>query len=142
MGEETDLFCSYFKGGVFYLQGGVESGFKHVEPETFETKLMLVKGKRYPRVFAVPLNANSINEGDVFVLDAGLDVYYWAGNESNEHEKLKALEIAVAIKNNERKSKAKLHYPRDVGGQAEEDFWALLGGKPAKINPAIADEVP
>ena len=142
MGEETDLFCSYFKGGVFYLEGGIESGFKHVEPETFVTKLMLIKGKRYPRVFAVPLKAESINEGDVFILDDGLTIYYWAGLEANQHEKLKALEIAVAIKNNERKTKAILHYPRDVGGQVEQDFWALLGGMPAKINPAIPDEVP
>lgn len=140
MGEESDLFLSYFKTGIFYLEGGVESGFKHVEPETYTKKLILVKGKRYPRCFQMPVTADSINEGDCFVLDNGMTIYYWAGLEANNHEKLKACEIAIGIKNNERKSKAKLFYPRDEGGQAEEDFWALLGGKPAKIKPAVPDE--
>lgn len=101
---------------------------------------MLIKGKRYPRVFTVPLKSESLNEGDCFVLDTGLTVYYWAGLDANEREKLKACEIAVAIKNNERKSKAQLHYPREVGGEIEEKFWALFGGKPSKINPAIPDD--
>lgn len=94
MGLETDKFASYFKGGIFYLEGGVESGFKHVEPETYTTKLMLIKGKRYPRVFQVPVQASSLNEGDCFVLDNGLTIYYWDGSEANSREKLKACEIA------------------------------------------------
>lgn len=142
MGNESDLFLSYFKHGVFYLEGGVESGFKHVEPETYTTKLMLIKGKRYPRVFQVPVSADSLNEGDCFVLDNGMQIYYWAGQDANEHEKLKACEIAVAIKNNERKNKAKLFYPRDEGGQSEEDFWALLGGRPGSIKAGLPDEGP
>lgn len=71
-----------------------------------------------------------------------MTIYYWAGLDANEHEKLKACEIAVSIKNNERKNKAKLFYPRDEGGQSEEDFWALLGGKPDQIKPATPDEGP
>lgn len=42
-----------------------------------------------------------------------MELYYWAGTEANNHEKYKALEIAVAIKNDERKNKAKLFHPRD-----------------------------
>jgi len=142
MGHETDLFASYFKQGIFYLEGGVESGFKHVEPETYTTKLLLIKGKRYPRVYTMPVAASSLNEGDCFILDNGLKIYFWDGQQANSQEKIKACEIAQAIKNNERKNKATLFYPRDVGGQVEDDFWALLGGKPAKINPAVPDEGP
>ena len=142
MNEETDLFLTYWKAGITYLKGGVESGFKHVEPETYEPRLMLVKGKRHPRVYQVPVEANSLNEGDCFVLDLGMKLYYWAGAEANNHEKYKAMEIAVAIKNHDRHNKAKLYHPREEQGVAEEEFWAALGGKPAKINPPVPDEAP
>jgi len=91
---ETDLFMSYFKAGLFYLEGGVESGFRHVEPETYEPRLLHVKGKRYPRVFSVPVNASSLNDGDCFVLDLGLQLYCWFGAQANMFEKAKAGEIA------------------------------------------------
>ena len=55
---------------------------------------MVVKGKRSPRFFELPVTSDSINEGDVFVLDMGLKIYYWAGKDCNGHETLKALEIA------------------------------------------------
>lgn len=142
MNEETDLFLSYWRSGIHYLHGGVDSGFKHVEPEKFEPRLLHVKGKRYPRVFTKEPKADNLNEGDCFVLDLGLELYYWAGEEANGHEKYKAMEVAVAIKNNDRKTKAKLFHPRDVGGEIEEKFWAALGGKPAKINAAIPDDAP
>lgn len=80
MNEETDLFASYFRNGIEYLHGGVDSGFRHVEPEVHEPKLKLVKGKRYPRVFNVPVEANSLNDGDCFILDLGMKIYYWAGS--------------------------------------------------------------
>ena len=91
---ETDLFMSYFKAGLFYLEGGVESGFRHVEPETYEPRLLHVKGKRYPRVFSVPVSASSLNDGDCFVLDLGLQLYCWFGAQANMFEKAKAGEIA------------------------------------------------
>ena len=86
MEEETELFLSYFKPGVFYLPGGVDSGFNHVEPTVYETRLLLVKGNRHPRVFNMPVSADSLNEGDCFVLDVGLTLYYWAGADSNNRE--------------------------------------------------------
>ena len=142
MNEETDLFMSYWKKGLHYLKGGVDSGFRHVEPTSYEPRLLLVKGKRYPRVFEVPVKAESLNEGDTFVLDLGMKLYYWAGAESNIHEKYKAMETAVEIKNHDRHNLAKLFHPREVGGVAEEEFWEALGGKPASIAPAVPDEAP
>jgi hypothetical protein len=47
--EETDLFMSYWNV-CKYLPGGTESGFKHVEPKFVEPRLLLIKGKKYPRV--------------------------------------------------------------------------------------------
>jgi len=139
---ESDLFMSHFKKGVHYLDGGCDSGFKHVTPKEYPTRLLKVKGTRYPRIHEVPVKADELNEGDTFVLDMGMNLYYFQGLEANKYEKLKGLEIAVAIKNDERQSKPKLWYPRDMGGQCEEDFWAALGGKPAKINPPEPDDAP
>lgn len=79
MMEETALFLSYFREGIFYLEGGVESGFRHVEPKTYEKKLYIIKGKRYPRVWTVPISGDSLNEGDVFILDLGMKLFFWPG---------------------------------------------------------------
>ena len=63
------MFLSYFKGGLFYLEGGIESGFKKVSALEHEPRLMLVKGGRNPRVFPRKITAESLNEGDCFILD-------------------------------------------------------------------------
>lgn len=110
------------------MKGGVASGFKHAEPEVHEPVMYQVKGTRYPRCFPVDIACSSLNQGDVFLLDLGDTLYYWAGAEANSQEKLKALEVAVAIKNDERKFKCKLFYPED-DPNAAATFWEKLGGK-------------
>jgi len=79
MHEESDLFLSNFKNGIQYLHGGFGSGFIHVVAEIIEPRLLQVKGKRYPRVFPVPVKASSLTESDVFILDLGENIYYWSG---------------------------------------------------------------
>lgn len=133
------MFLSFFKTGIFYLEGGVESGFKHVEPKTYEKRLFIVKGKRYPRVWTMPLEANSLNEGDVFILDLGMKLFFWPGQNCNVNEKIKGMEILFNIKNAERGGHPIHYYPRE-DQKADEEFWAELGGKPEKINPALPDE--
>lgn len=64
------MFMSYFKkSGVEYLPGGIESGFKDVTNVVFVPKLLQVKGTQYARVIPVDISADSLNEGDVFILD-------------------------------------------------------------------------
>ena len=125
---ETDLFMTYFKAGLFYLEGGVESGFKHVEPDVYEPRLLHIKGKRYPRVFSVAVSGDSLNEGDCFVLDLGLQLYCWFGSEANMFEKAKAGEIAQAIKQNDRKMKANLDFVQEATPEGQAAFWEALGG--------------
>jgi len=139
MMEESQMFLSYFRGGIFYLEGGVESGFKHVEPKVYEKRLFIVKGKRYPRVWTMPLASSSLNEGDLFILDLGLKLYFWPGVEANVNEKVKGMEILFNIKNAERGGHPVHFYPRE-DANADEEFWAELGGKPTMINPAVPDE--
>jgi len=135
--EETDKFLSYFNKGIQYLKGGVESGFKHIEPDTYPLRLLCVKGERYPRVFEVPNKNDSFNEGDVYILDDGMELYLWAGSGANMYEKQKGMEVIVGLKNDDRHSKPVIFYPRDAGGELEDKFWSLIdGGKPEQIKAA------
>ncbi|RXM91123.1 Advillin [Acipenser ruthenus] len=46
-GHESDCFRGYFKQGIIYKKGGVASGMKHVETNSYDVKRLLhVKGKR------------------------------------------------------------------------------------------------
>ncbi|EYC13992.1 hypothetical protein Y032_0042g650 [Ancylostoma ceylanicum] len=49
--HESSLFLSYFPGGIRYLKGGYESGYRHVEDmyENWKPRLFHCKGKRNVR---------------------------------------------------------------------------------------------
>lgn len=78
---ESEKFLSYFrKSGCEYLPGGIESGFNDVtKPKEFKPRLLQCKGERFPRVFEVDMKADSVNEGDVFLLDMGDHIFFWPG---------------------------------------------------------------
>ncbi len=95
------------KGGVEYLKGGVETGFKHVEKDKYEPRLLQLKGARNVRVTQVPLKRDSLNDGDVFVLDLGLTIYQWNGSKASKQEKAKGVDVCTKIKDDERKGRAK-----------------------------------
>ena len=142
---ESDLFMSYFKNGLTYLPGGIDSGFKIVSKD-YTPKLFHVKGDKHPRVYNVPVAANSINEGDIFILDCPQEgdnvddiIYYWTGNDANIREKGKGLAVTEAIRFDEHKGKAEIRFPRE-NETHDAEFWTVLGGKPAKINPAVPDD--
>ena len=141
---ESDMFLSYFKknGGVQYMPGGIESGFRDVtKPKEFTSRLLQIKGDRYPRIFTVDKTADSINEGDVFVLDMNDKIYFWPGKECNVNEKCKALEFCNNLRKFERHCKADIVYPREEKA-VNDAFWAELGGEPATINAAVPDDEP
>jgi gelsolin len=79
-GHESDLFKSYF-GNIMYLAGGVDSGFRHVEPILEEPHLYQVKGtEKAMSLTQVPAERASLNTGDCFILVLGSDsVYIWRG---------------------------------------------------------------
>ena len=49
-----------------------------------------------------------MNSGDVFILDLGLTIYVWNGKESGRLEKIKGLEVARRIRDEERGGRASL----------------------------------
>jgi hypothetical protein len=134
-GLESDRFMQCFTA-VEYLAGGVDSGFKHVERGVYEKRLLRLKGARMVRVTTVPMSASSLNAGDVFILDLGLEIYQWNGSASNKKERAKGLDVAISIKDDERGGKARI-LPVAQGDEPEE-FWAALGGR-GPVAPAIDD---
>ena len=72
-----------------YLAGGVASGFKHVDKDKVEKRLLQIKGRRHVRVMQVELKCSSLNKGDCFILDTGRILYVWNGSQSSRVEKVK-----------------------------------------------------
>jgi len=135
-GSESENFMNVFKGKITIMQGGVDSGFKHVKPEEYKPKLMHLKGKKTVRVTEVALSSNSLNQGDVFILDGGLKIWQWNGSSAAIAEKRKAQEVLNGLKE-ERLGKAKSKILDST--EDDDDFWKILGGK-GKIADAIPDD--
>jgi len=130
-GYESDLFLGYFKNEIKLLDGGVDSGFKHVEPEKYVPRLLHVKGKKKVRVTQVDLTHKSLNSGDTFVLDGGLKIYQWNGAKSGPQEKMKGAQLTRAMAE-ERKGRAKVLVLEEGDKSSDAaDFWKVMGGEGA-----------
>jgi gelsolin len=126
-GYESDLFLSYFQNQIKLLSGGIETGFKHVKPEEYKPRLLHLKGKKKVRLTQVDLHRESLNSGDVFILDAGLVIFQWNGKKAGPMEKQKGAQTSRALVD-ERKGKPKVNVMEE-GDKADADFWKLLGGE-------------
>jgi len=136
MGHESELFLSYFPN-IRIMEGGVDSGFKHVEPEKYEPRLLHLKGKKKVRTMQVDKSHTSLNSGDVFILDNGLEVFKWEGKNSGMFEKNKGREVCDAIKT-ERKGKVKIINLRE--GDGDQDSLRFLQFLGADKNTKIKSE--
>lgn len=97
-GFESQRFLSYFPRGIRIQNGGVVSGFKHVE-DTTTPRMFHVKGKRRPIVKELPhVSWSLMNDGDVFVIDARTVVFVWCGRHANHVEKLQGAVTAQQLK--------------------------------------------
>jgi hypothetical protein len=140
--RESPEFLACFPKGINYMDGGVNSGFRHIgadgneetQDERIPDKLYRVhrSGKGgYTRLIQVPVACSSLNEGDGFILDTGDRVFTWFGSKVNPFEKNKTATMAQNMKDSHH-GHAELFI--DVGDD-NEDFWSLLGGK-GDIAPA------
>jgi len=133
--SESREFHAIFPA-IHYLEGGIESGFHHVEREKFETKMMQVRREKHTtKVTQVTLHKDSMNEGDCFIVDAGETIFKYEGPSSDPFERNRC---GVAAENisDERDGRARVFSHLDD----EDTFWKHLGGKgPIK---AAEDEAP
>ncbi|XP_055624819.1 gelsolin-like [Toxorhynchites rutilus septentrionalis] len=143
-GSESDLFLKYFKGGVRYLEGGVASGFKHVETNAAKpTRLFQVKGAKNIRLRQVELSVSAMNKGDCYILDADRDVFVYVGPKANRVEKLKAINVANEIRDQDHNGRATVHIVDEFSSLTDqEEFFKKLGsGSPSLVpEPSAAKE--
>ncbi|NWW31076.1 VILI protein, partial [Panurus biarmicus] len=143
-GHESETFRAYFKQGLIYKKGGVASGLKHVETNTYNVQRLLhVKGKKNVVAGEVEMSWKSFNRGDVFLLDLGQLIIQWNGPESNRKERLGAMNLAKDIRDRERGGRAKVGV---VDGEDEDASPGLMKvlkhvlGEKRDIQPAIPDD--
>lgn len=128
-GHESQEFLDLFKGQITLLSGGVDSGFKHVEPEKYEPRLLHIKGQKKVRVTQVDKSRDSMNSGDVFILDQGLKLYQFNGKKSGPMEKQKGASIIRAIKDERKGLPSILVIEEGEKGPDAQEFWKHLGGE-------------
>ena len=134
-GHEDNKFHSYFDC-IEYLDGGIESGFRHVEPNEEHPVLFRVKGTKKKRTLTqVELSKNSLNEGDSFILDAGkAHVWCWHGKKARGLEK--------ADSNNWAEHMCTMGtvvvLDQDQGDEEYPEFWKYLGE--GTIQPDLDDD--
>eukprot|EP01086_Lenisia_limosa_P009810 TRINITY_DN33475_c0_g1_i1.p1 TRINITY_DN33475_c0_g1~~TRINITY_DN33475_c0_g1_i1.p1 ORF type:complete len:540 (+),score=204.99 TRINITY_DN33475_c0_g1_i1:63-1682(+) len=130
-GFESSLFLGYFPPALRIMDGGVDSGFNHVEPTEYRTRLLQLKGKSEIRLREVELKATSLNHGDCFVLDHGLIIYQFNGRKSSPWERRRAGEVVSAI-DSERGGQPEVIVLDDDGSEPKA-FWEALRGSAADV---------
>jgi gelsolin len=131
-GYESKAFRKLFPT-MTIMAGGVDSAFHKVKPKHYKPRLLKFKGQKKIRVSEVKLARSSLNLGDVFLLDLGLELIQWNGTTSAPRERRKAMEILNQIKD-ERNGRAR---SRILDGMDEDEvFWGKLGG----IGPVAEDD--
>jgi len=112
------------------LAGGIESGFKHVEPEKYKPRLLHIKGKLNKTIVREVLpTTDSLNLGDVFLLDTGLAIYQFNPSGAGAGEKAKAAQLTRAI-DDQRGGKVKIYiFDHNDADANATFFWEFLGGK-------------
>ncbi|MEE6488854.1 hypothetical protein FKM82_015415 [Ascaphus truei] len=144
-GYESDTFKGYFKQGVVYKNGGVASGMKQVETNSYNVKRLLhVKGKKNVTAGEVAMEWNSFNVGDVFLLDLGKLIIQWNGPGSNRMERLRGMNLAKDIRDRERGGRSQVGVVEGDNEEGSPQLMAILNhvlGARNEIKAAINDDV-
>ncbi|CAI9718921.1 gelsolin 2 [Octopus vulgaris] len=96
--HESDLFRSYFSK-IEVLRGGVASGFNPVKPDEYKPRLLFYteSGKKVS-VKEVAFR-KLLSQEDIFLLDMGVKIIQWYGDESNLFQRHRANCFCQELKN-------------------------------------------
>ena len=117
------LWDSY--GGLRYMDGGIDSGFRKVGQENNEYTMFQVKGVKNPILQQVPCSGKSLNHGDVFILHKKGEFWIWFGKNANRMEKNKGINALDNMRSQDPRAKVN----RLENSETEPAFWEALGGE-------------
>ncbi len=100
-----------------------------MDRDQYEPRLLHVKGRRNIRVRETRLVWSSLNSGDVFILDEGSTIWVWNGAWAGRLEKIKGLEVARRIKDEERGGRTTLEVVGIIIILAIAESWCVLGAQ-------------
>ncbi|XP_041350061.1 gelsolin-like protein 2 isoform X2 [Gigantopelta aegis] len=124
-GHESALFKSYFPT-ITILEGGADSGFRHVKPEEYKPRLFHFHGDRkHVDVKEVPRAKSRLDKTDVFILDLGLRIIQWNGSGSNKDERFRASQYMRGLAD-ERNGRAKTEVVDEDGTDSDAEFCKFL----------------
>ncbi|TGZ64640.1 hypothetical protein CRM22_006275 [Opisthorchis felineus] len=132
---ESKLFKSYFPS-IRILNGGFESGFRHVTPNEYQPRLLhfcLQEKEKLVVMKEVPLSASSLNSGDVFISDLGSTAYQWNGKHSNKEERYCAAQFLQVLES-ERLGRCKTYVLDEASTEDNDEFLRILPDVPVKKN--------
>uniref|UniRef100_A0A8C5HXF9 Advillin-like n=1 Tax=Gouania willdenowi TaxID=441366 RepID=A0A8C5HXF9_GOUWI len=143
--HESETFKGYFRQGIIYKKGGVATGMKHTETNTYDVQRLLhVKGKKRVIATEVTMSWESFNIGDVFLLDNGKTIVQWNGPKCNKQERLKGTLLAKDIRDRERGGRAEVKIvegdTESSSPQSMEILHSILGERTVKLTDGPPDE--
>jgi gelsolin len=131
---ESPLFLTYFKTITFH-DSAVDSLYAKVGPKDYKARLLHLRGTKNVIMREVPIKIESLNSGDVFILDNGLDIYTMLGVSSGGMERARATELTRKIVEERGGSPIQHVFKEEDDNDDSKAFWAFFGGK-APIAPA------
>uniref|UniRef100_A0A8C1WMK9 Villin-1 n=1 Tax=Cyprinus carpio TaxID=7962 RepID=A0A8C1WMK9_CYPCA len=141
-GHESATFQGYFKQGIIYKKGGVASGMKQVETNTYNIRRLLhVKGNKHVVAGEVEMSWKSFNQGDVFLLDLGSLIIQWNGPKMM---KTITFLMQMDIRDRERGGRVQVTVVEGDDEKSSEDAMKLMikaMGEKKQIKDAIPDEI-
>lgn len=89
MGHESALFKSYFEDGISLIEGGAESGFRHVPAEEYIPRLFRFAKDKNGKMTSTEIARapGLVTEDDVFILDMGVRIFQYNGENSSPFER-------------------------------------------------------
>lgn len=126
--EESKEFKEYFNNTIEYVEA---VNLKEIEgPNRMKKKLYQIKGRNFIHCKLVKPAAESLNSGDVFLLEDSFGIYQFNGHTSNKMERGKGFDFGVQLRI-ERNSRCKVTLIDEKSTDADaihekNKFWASL----------------